>query len=90
MIRDNTKPEPVKPTLAMLMMVEKAILDAEDYMTKATLFDTLEMDYQAFLEIMEHLEKSGQIVFDEKVILWIGDESPRFRAMLDRCILVDI
>lgn len=74
-----------------MMMVEKTILDAEDYTTRAGVFAALprKMDYQAFLEVMEYLANSGKIIFDgDGMVLWVGVESPAFRAMLDRCVKI--
>lgn len=91
-IEDKTRPEPIEPSMAMLMLVEKTILDAEDYMTKADLFAALpagSMNLGNFVEIVKYLETSGQIIFcADKKILWLGEKGPAFRAMLDRCVRV--
>ena len=44
-----------EPNLATVMMVEKAILDAEEYPTKTKLWNSLprKVQYQTFLRVLE-------------------------------------
>lgn len=79
-----------EPTLSTVMMVEKTILDAENYMTKTQLWKALprQVQYQTFQRVLEYLENSGKITFNDSVILWIGITDPKFKAMLESCIKV--
>ena len=79
-----------EPNLSTIMMVEKTILDADDYMTKMELWKALprKVQYQTFQRILEYLENSGKITYNDPVILWIGTENPKFKAMLESCVRV--
>jgi hypothetical protein len=52
-----------EPRLDTIMMVEKAILDAEDYPSRTKLWRGLpkKMQYQTFTRILDYLEASGKI-----------------------------
>jgi len=76
-----------EPNLATVMMVEEAILNAEEYMTKTELRNSLpkKIMYQTFNRVLEYLEKSNKICYNESTILWIGSENEDFRKMLESC-----
>lgn len=79
-----------EPTLTTIMMVEKTILDSEEYLTRTELWNALPrgVQYQTFQRILEYLENSGKIAFNDTVILWIGTEDPKFKEMLESCVKV--
>jgi len=76
-----------EPNLKTVMMVEEAILNAEEYMTKKELWTSLpkKIMYQTFNRVLEYLEKSNKICYNDSTILWIGIESDDFREMLASC-----
>ncbi len=65
------------PRLDTILMVEDAIKDADDYMTKTELWRSLKKKvmYQTFNIIIDYLEHSGKILIDQKdrKIEWIWD-----------------
>jgi hypothetical protein len=65
------------PRLDTILMVEDAIKDADDYMTKTEIWRSLKKKvmYQTFSIIMDYLEHSGKILIDQKdrKIEWIWD-----------------
>ncbi len=76
-----------EPNLRTIMMVEEAILNAEEYPTKKELHESLPKKtmYQTFNRVLEYLEKSSKICYNDNTILWIGAEDEEFRAMLASC-----
>lgn len=79
-----------EPQLDTVLMVEKAILDAEDYPTRTELWKSLprKVQYQTFKRILEYLEASGKITFDGKKIIYTGVNSPKLRALMESSVRV--
>lgn len=79
-----------EPQLDTVLMVEKAILDAEDYPTRTGLWKSLprKVQYQTFKRILEYLEASGKITFDGKKIIYTGVNSPKLRALMESSVRV--
>jgi archaellum biogenesis ATPase FlaH len=71
-------------------MVEKAILDAENYPTRTELWSSLprKVQYQTFKRILDYLEASGKITFNGKVIVYTGVNNPKLQALLKSSIRV--
>jgi len=65
------------PRLDTVLMVEDAIREADDYMTKTQLWKSLKKKvmYQTFSVIIDYLEHSGKILTDPKdrKIVWVWD-----------------
>ncbi|MFA6907442.1 MAG: hypothetical protein WC263_01305 [Candidatus Micrarchaeia archaeon] len=65
------------PRLDTILMVEDAIKNADDYMTKTQLWKSLKKKvmYQTFCVIMDYFEHSGRIIYDkgDRAIIWIWD-----------------
>lgn len=76
--------------LDTVMMVEKAILDAEDYPTRMELWQKLprKVQYQTFKRVLEYLEVSGKIAFNDARIIYTGADNPKLRALLESSISV--
>ena len=74
-----------EPKLNTVMMVEKAILEADDHPTRMELWRMLprKVQYQTFTRILEYLEASGKIVFDDSRILYTGVDNPKLRGLLE-------
>ena len=74
------------PRLDTILMVEKAIQDAEDYPSRMKLWKSLpkQVQYQTFKLILEYLEKSNKITFtkDQKA-MWIAT-NPKLDALVDK------
>ena len=71
-----------------MMMVEKAILEAEEYPTRTELWRSLprSIQYQTFKRIIDYLEASGKIVFNNKRIIYTGVDNPKLRALLESSV----
>jgi DNA-binding transcriptional regulator YhcF (GntR family) len=74
-----------EPQLDTILMVEKAIKEAETYPTKRELLKSLprQIQYQTFNRILEYLESSNKIVFDGRRIVWVFADSPKLKALLE-------
>ena len=77
-----------EPRLDTMMMVEKAILEAEEYPTRTKLWRSLprSIQYQTFKRIIDYLEASGKIVFNNKRIIYTGVDNPKLRALLESSV----
>lgn len=73
-----------EPQLDTLLMVEKAIIDANEYPTRTELWKSLprKMQYQTFKRILDYLEASGKIAFDKKKIIYTGINNPKLEALM--------
>jgi S-adenosylmethionine:tRNA-ribosyltransferase-isomerase (queuine synthetase) len=71
-------------------MVEKAILDAEDYPTKMILWRSLprKVQYQTFRRVLDYLEASGKIVFNSDTIIYVGADNEKLRALMESSVRV--
>ena len=69
-------------------MIEKAILDAEDYPTRTELWKSLpkQVQYQTFKRVLDYLEASGKITFDDGKIIYTGTNNPKLRALIESSI----
>jgi hypothetical protein len=74
-----------EPTLSTLLMIEKAILDADDHYTRTQLWKSLpkQMQYQTFKRALEYLEASGKIAFNSQHIIYTGVNNPKLAAMIE-------
>jgi hypothetical protein len=79
-----------EPQLGTVLMVEKAILDADDYPTRMELWRNLprKVQYQTFKRILDYLEASGKITFNGKKIIYTGVNNPKLRALMESSIRV--
>jgi len=74
-----------EPQLDTILMVEKAIRQAESCPTKKTLLKTLpkQVQYQTFNRILEYLESSNKIACDGRKIIWIFPDNPKLKKLLE-------
>ena len=74
-----------EPQLDTILMVEKAIKEAETYPTKRELLKCLprQIQYQTFNRILEYLEGSNKIAFDGRKIVWVFADNPKLKALLE-------
>jgi hypothetical protein len=79
-----------EPQLDTILMVEKAILDADDYPTRMELWRNLprKVQYQTFKRILDYLEASGKITFNGKKIIYTGVNNPKLLALMESSIRV--
>ena len=76
------------PRLDSILMVEKTILDSEDYPTRMQLWENLpkQMQYQTFKLILEYLEKSNKIMFENGKIIWIFANNKKLNKLIQEAI----
>ena len=75
------------PRLDTILMIEKAIENAEDEMTRTELWKSLprKVMYQTFQVVLDYLEKSNKIVITNKgLIVWVWDPEGVERALKHR------
>ncbi len=78
------------PKLDSILMVEKAIQEAEDYPTRMQLWRSLpkQMQYQTFKLILDYLEKSNKIMFEEDKIVWIFANNKKLNELIQGAVSV--
>jgi hypothetical protein len=78
------------PKLDSILMVEKAIIDSKDYPTRMQLWESLpkKMQYQTFKLILEYLETSNKIMFEEDKIIWIFANNKKLNTLIQEAISV--
>jgi hypothetical protein len=79
-----------EPRLDTIMMVEKAMLDAEDYPTKTQLWHSLPkgIQYQTLTRILDYLEASGKITYNGRTIIYTGVNNEKLRALIESSVRV--
>jgi hypothetical protein len=79
-----------EPQLDTLLMVEKAIMDADEYPTRTELWKSLprKMQYQTFKRILDYLEASGKIAYDKKKIIYTGVNNPKLEALMKTSVRI--
>ncbi len=79
-----------QPRLDTILMVEKAILRSKDYPTRTILWKSLptKIQYQTFKHILDYLEASNKIVFNDKKILYTGVNNSKLRALIKSSVRV--
>ena len=79
-----------EPRLDTILMVEKAIRDAEVYPKRMELWRSLprKVQYQTFQRILEYLEASGKIDFNNREIIYTGGDNPKLQALIESSVRV--
>ena len=77
-----------EPQLDTILMVEKAIREAESYPTKKKLLQSLpkQIQYQTFNRILEYLESSNKIVYDGRKIIWVFPDNQKLKKLLETAV----
>jgi hypothetical protein len=77
------------PKLDSILRVEKAIQDS-DYPTRMELWKSLpkQMQYQTFKLILDYLEKSNKIMFQEDKIIWIFPNNKKLNELIRGAVRV--
>jgi hypothetical protein len=78
------------PRMDTILMVEKAILESEDYPARTELWKSLprKIQYQTYKRILEYLEASGKIAFNSKKIIYTGVNNPKLQALMESSVRV--
>jgi len=80
-----------EPQLDTILMIEKAIIDAEDYPTRMQLWRRLprKVQYQTFKRVLDYLEASNKIIYDEDgAIVYTGVSNDKLRALVESAIKI--
>jgi hypothetical protein len=79
-----------EPRLDTVLMVEKAVWEAEEYPTRMQLWRKLprRVQYQTFKRIINYLEASGKIAFDGSKIIYTGVNNPKLEALMRSSVKV--
>lgn len=74
------------PTLETVIMVEKMIRECDTPPTRTELWDSLprRVMYQTFKLILEYLDASGKIVFNDDRVVWVAFDNPKLDAFFKR------
>ena len=77
-----------EPQLDTILMVEKAIKDAGSYPTKKELRKSLpkQVQYQTFNRILEYLESSNKIIFNDRHIIWVFPDNAKLKKLLEKSV----
>ena len=78
------------PKLDSILMVEKAIQESKDHPTRMELWKNLpkQMQYQTFKLILNYLEKSNKIIFDDGKIVWIFANNKKLNELIQGAVRV--
>jgi len=79
-----------EPNLDTILMVEKAIKEAENHTTRMELWNSLprRIQYQTFKRILDYLEASRKIAFNGKRIVWVAADNPKLERLLETSVKV--
>jgi len=80
-----------EPQLDTILMIEKAIIDSEDYQTKTQLWRSLprKVQYQTFKRVLDYFEASGKIVYHEGEILYTGADNEKLRELIATAVKLE-
>ena len=78
------------PRLDSILMVEKTIQNSRDYPTKMELWKSLpkQMQYQTFKLILDYLERSNKIMFEDDKIIWIFANNKKLNQLIKEAAIV--
>lgn len=78
------------PKLDSILMVEKAIQNSQDYPTRTELWRSLpkQMQYQTFKLILDYLESSNKIMFEDSKIIWIFSNNKKLNKLIQGAVTV--
>ncbi len=79
-----------EPQLDTILMVENAILNADDYYTRTQLWKRLprKIQYQTYKRILDYLEASGKIAFNTTKIIYTGVNNPKLQDMIQTSVKI--
>ncbi len=76
------------PNLETVLMVERAIMESQDYPTKTELWKSLErkVEYPTFKIILDYLEASNKIIYKDRKIVWVFADNPKLKELLTNSV----
>ena len=77
-----------EPRLDTILMVENAIIELKEDLTKTQLWKKLpkKMQYQTFKRIMDYFEASYKIIYNNGIVVYTGVNSEKLKALRDSAI----
>lgn len=78
------------PKLDSILMVEETIQKSKDYQTRMELWKSLpkKMQYQTFKLILDYLERSNKIMFQQDKIIWIFSNNKKLNELIRGAIKI--
>jgi hypothetical protein len=79
------------PNLQTLLMIEKAIKEADVPPKRTALWKSLPRRpiYQTFKKAIDYLDASGKVMIDRNDrVVWVAADSPKLRALFDKAVPV--
>jgi hypothetical protein len=79
------------PNLQTLLMIEKAVKEAEIPPRRTELWKQLPRRpmYQTFKKAIEYLDASGKIMIDRNDrVVWVAADSPKLQGLFDKAVRV--
>ena len=72
-----------EPRLDTLLMIETAIIEMREDLTKTQLWKKLpkKMQYQTFKRALDYFEASNKIVYNDGIIVYTGVNSEKLKAL---------
>lgn len=72
------------PGMKTLLMIENAIMNAEDHPTRMKLYRSLptKIEYTTFKRALEYLEAHGTIIFNDRAIVYTGGNSEKLQNLM--------
>jgi hypothetical protein len=73
-----------EPRLDTILMVEKAIIESDDYQIKTQLWKSLpkKMQYQTFKRVLDYLEAPSKIIYDDGEIIYVYPHSEKLKELI--------
>lgn len=77
-----------EPRLDTILMVEGAIIELKEDLTKTQLWKKLpkKMQYQTFKRVMNYLEASNKILYNKGIIVYTGVNSEQLQTLRDSAV----
>ena len=79
-----------KPGLETILMVEKALMDADNYPKRMELWRSLprKVHYSTFKMALDYLEAQGRIAFNSNTIIYTGVNNDKLRKLIDENVRI--
>lgn len=79
-----------KPGLETILMIEKALMDADDYPKRMELWRSLprKVHYSTFKMALEYLEAQNRIIFNGNNIVYTGANNEKLRKLIEENVRI--
>ncbi|MCW4011895.1 MAG: hypothetical protein NWF07_02765 [Candidatus Bathyarchaeota archaeon] len=78
------------PTLETILMIEKTIIESEEHLNRRTLWKSLprQVHYSTFKNVIEYLEASGKIIFNDNSIVYTGVNNAKLEKLIQTSVKI--